>query len=161
VSFEAALFPHLFPTGFGAATRDIQLFMYCRIRASQFFPPFTLYKPYTLLLYSLLMMHRCISECRFANVEQSVFRLRRQHPQMPEQELTRLLLRNHLPAILLHSPRWWSNKLSDLAAIVHTRRLPTFFITMTADEFSSTCFPEFDALRSYLATTGLTSVSSS
>ncbi len=150
VSLEAALQPHLFPTGCGPATSDIQLATYCKLRVSQFFSGFTLFKPYSLFMYSLLMMQRGISALRFAHIERRAESFRRRNPHAPEAEMTRHLLKNCLPPTLEQSPKWWSQQLADLKAVVRARGLPTLFVTFTADEFSSTCFPEYEKLKVFL-----------
>ena len=53
ITLELALFPFLFPSGNGAYDGEISLQEYLRYRMTCLFSPFTLYKPYLLLMYDV------------------------------------------------------------------------------------------------------------
>jgi len=53
LSLEMALFPFLFPHGHGSYDGIISFNEYLKYKTAALFSPFTLYKPYLLLMYDL------------------------------------------------------------------------------------------------------------
>lgn len=155
---EAALFPHLFPDGEGYMDGSMQLHWYCQMRMRQAFSAFTLYKPYLLLMYGLLCMHRCVTAMKQMRVKDEIIRQRTRDPSIDSVRLTRRLLKDTIPVTLKYSPQWWGRQHADLKAVVRRRGLPSFFLTLTADEFSATRFPEMEAMDSLLQDLDLGSV---
>jgi hypothetical protein len=147
---EAALFPHLFLQGDGYMSPEYALHRYCVLRMRQSFSIFTLYKPYVLVLYVLLSMQRCISAMKAYDTRQKAIRIRSRNPDVSRTALTKKLLKRALPATLYQSPQWWRHQLNDMKAIVNHRGLPTFFLTLTADEFSEFRFSEMKTLERFL-----------
>lgn len=155
ISLEAPLMPFLFLSGAGMRTNDMSPLEYSKMRVRQFFSVFTLYKPFILLQFAALQMHRIVSGMREASIDKEADRFKRANPTANDVQVTRHLLQSTIPPNVLHSPRWWNARLADIKAIVNKRGLPTLFLTLTADEFSATRFSEMDALDNFLRRIGL------
>jgi hypothetical protein len=140
----------MFPHGKGMQSTGLDLYQYCQLRARQLFSLFTLYKPYPLLLYSMCQMQRIVSQMSTLGLDRLGHRFRQSNLTASESDVVRYLLRCHVPPSVLHSPQWWRQKLADLRAVVHEIGMPTLFVTLTADEFSPSRFPEMDALEDFL-----------
>jgi hypothetical protein len=121
------------------------------MRAKQLFTVFTLFKPYIMLLYCILMMHKCIQEMRFFPVARHAANVYNRNAGLTPQERIRKVMKHCLPPTLMHSPKWWAQRLADLKCIVNEIGLPTVFLTLTADEFSGTAFPEIQTLSEFVA----------
>jgi Helitron helicase-like domain at N-terminus len=144
ISVEAGLFPMIFTWGKGwyKWARHSCLTNYLRMRMLMPFSFFTLYLPFLLLMFVVHQQHM-LAACLVDQVlQRDVARERRRNPHATDSEVVSSLLRNRIPATLTGSPSYFRNNLADLQCMVDKYKLPHLFMTLTADEVSSTRWPE-------------------
>jgi hypothetical protein len=150
LSTEAALFPHLFPhgSGFWLKSHDKAepfptLEAYLKYRCQCLFSPFTLYKPYLLLMYQIQVACELCAAVPSQALEKHVTKHVRANPG-PDCNAKKLssattsFLKFKAPASIEGTPGYHRQRLMDLTALVHPDHLgyPSLFVTLTADENS-------------------------
>lgn len=134
---EALLFPYLFGLGVGdfQGKGSKEFNHYAALRLGGFLSPYTLLATYPLHLF-LAKQSMGWTPDRVAVLDQQASKIRKENPDLEEEELQKRLLKRHLPAEVYGAPQYFKKKLEDLKAMVNAHGLPTFFVTFTADEVS-------------------------
>lgn len=150
---EATLFPHLFPHGAKFWTPSYGRFCdYLQYRLSMHFSPFTLCKPYLLMMYQIRQLQRIVSCTKEICYEKEVHYYQRNHPEADYETAIKHVVVHKLPTDIPGIPGWHKSKLEDLKAICGTKGLPYAFLTLTSDEASPTRWSEVDVLEAILRT---------
>ncbi|EFJ41020.1 hypothetical protein VOLCADRAFT_107856 [Volvox carteri f. nagariensis] len=150
LSAEMAMFPYLFPFGFGAFMGGTTLVKYLAYRAKCLFSVWTLCKPYLLLMYVLRQSARLQDQNTEAVLESALLDYKSQHPNVSDEDAIRHILKHKLPATLPNTPAWHRSNLQDLLCMVDRFGMPSFFLTLTTDEVSATRWPEVETLEQKL-----------
>jgi hypothetical protein len=77
--------------------------------------------------------------------------LKRRQPHATEEEIIKQLLRWNVPSAIAGSPSYFRKQLKSLLALVERYGLPTFFLTLTADESSNLRWEEVKDLESIMS----------
>ena len=149
-SFEAAVFPMIFPKGIGTRSssnnQGLHLSDYLRYRMKHMFSIFTMYKPYVPIMYMLLRSHQLLSSMKDRVLEDDIKRYKARHPNATDQEIYKHLYKNSIPSTIVGTPQYFRDELKDLYCKTAKSGMPHFLATWTTDEHSRTCFPEFAKL---------------
>ena len=150
---EAALFPHLFPHGVKFWTPSYGSFCdYLQYRLSMHFSPFTLCKPYLLMMYQIRQLQRIVSCTKEICYEKEVRYYQRNNPEADYETAIKHVAVHKVPTDIPGTPGWHKSKLEDLKAVCGTKGLPHAFLTLTSDEASPTRWSEVDVLEAILRT---------
>jgi hypothetical protein len=148
------LFPFLFPQGNGAYDGRISIHDYLKYRMTCLFSPFTLYKPYLLLMYDIrqsILILKSVSEfC----LQKDIVAQQKKTPNATEAQLIEKVIKYKLPESLTGSPCWHRAQLYDLLTMVDTYELPHIFLTLTSDETSELRWGDIFDLESIIKTFG-------
>ena len=136
ITLELALFPFLFPSGNGAYDGKISLQEYLRYRMTCLFSPFTLYKPYLLLMYDVRQALMLINATKHMCLEKDYQAFKVKNPTMSNGQIISQIVKYKLPETLTGSSSWHRNHLNDLMAFVDMYGLPHLFVTLTCDKTS-------------------------
>lgn len=151
LTFETAAFSFLFPHGIGFFRLMMKsLCDYLHMRMSALFSIFTLYKPYVLLMYQLRQATQLAASCSDATLSKWMVALRKKSPDATQEELLAQIIKFKLPKNIPGTPSWHRSKLNDLLALVDRYGLPSFFLTLTADECTSMKWEEINDLEAFL-----------
>jgi len=135
VTLELAVLCALFPHATGHFNSG-RLGDYLRYRLMCGFSPFTLFKPYIMVLFLVRQCHMLNSQCGEGVLERDMAAYRRAHPDEDEEEAVRHALKHAVPSTIPGSPAWHYNALQDLLAMVEENGMPDLFWTVTMDEVS-------------------------
>ena len=91
--------------------------------------------------------------CSPVVLNKALVEYKRAHPLGTDEEAMRSLIKYNVPGSLPGSPRWHKRHLNDLLCLVKELGMPTFFLTLTADEVSETKWSEIHDLEKILRTT--------
>jgi hypothetical protein len=150
-SIEAGIFPYLFPHGTGLfAAPLINYCNYLRFRMKQGFTLWTLYKPFLLVMFQIRQAHILANKCSSVFLEADLVKYRAKHPNCTDDEALKHLLRYSVPPDVAGSPAWHSRNLKDLLHMVSEFGMPSFFLTLTADEASPLKWDEIHDLEHFL-----------
>jgi len=72
------------------------------------------------------------------------------YPDTREADMYKSLVKYNVPATLAGSPHWHKRHLNDLLTMVDKFGMPSFFLTLTADEVSETRWKEITAMETIL-----------
>ncbi|EFJ52720.1 hypothetical protein VOLCADRAFT_85990 [Volvox carteri f. nagariensis] len=150
LSVEMAMFPYLFPFGVGAFMGGTTLVKYLAYCAKCLFSVWTLCKPYLLLMYVLHQSARLQEQNTEAVLESVHLDYKSQHPNASDEDAICHILKDKLPATLPNTPAWHRSNLQDLLCMVDRFGMPSFFLTLTTDKVSATCWPEVESLEQKL-----------
>jgi hypothetical protein len=157
ITIESALFPTLFPQNRGWADgRFMGMVDYMRMRSCQLFSPFTLVKPYTMVMFQMYMSCMLVNNVQEAVLEKSLQHFQKNNPKATQAQAMKHLMKRTVPPCLIGSSAYHRKALHDLLAIVHKHKMPQFFLTLTCDEVSDSRWPEFDTLEKFLENYGKT-----
>jgi len=84
-------------------------------------------------------------------MEEALRKVQAQKPNLDEGEVMKEVLRKSVGATVPGSCSWYRQQLEQLKCKARRWGLPHLFLTLTADEFSDTCFPEMDELAKLLS----------
>lgn len=147
LSMEECVFPFLFPFGMGAfGTTGWTLAKYARYRARLLLTPWTLTKPYLPILHAHSLSLRMQEPGLKAVLERSIQQHLQDSPGASDAEVIRHVLKHSLPPTMPGTPAWHRRHLQDLQCMVDRWGMPSFFLTLTADELSDTRWPEVQSL---------------
>jgi len=147
---EMLMFPYLFPQGTGYFRGGQSIHDYVKYRAKQAFSLFTLLPQYILTLFHLrqaTLFRNQTSMC----LDKQYQTLKRKHPHASEEEIIKQLLKWNVPPAIAGSPSYFRDQLKSLLAMVERYGLPTFFVTLTADESSNLRWEEIKDLESIIS----------
>lgn len=150
LTLETALFPFLFPFASGAFNGAISLCSYLQWRMHCFFSVFTLHKLYLLMMFQLRRAVVLSTTFKHSQLEKSICKFKGLNPTASEEEIYKNVLKYDVPGTLPGSPQWHKGQLQDLLAMVAQWGMPTFVLTLTADEISSMCWTEIDDIEALL-----------
>ena len=152
LSLETALFPFLFSHNEGAFDGRVELHQYLqlRVRTRQLFSPFTLFKPYLLLMFQIRQAIRIVNATKDKLLEKHFIPFRKKNPQAYLAAAIKAQIKWKLSDKLPTSPAWFRKQFNDLKALVQAHEMPSFFLTLTADETSEFQWHEVDDLESFL-----------
>jgi hypothetical protein len=102
ITLEVAFFPFLFPQGNGAYDRRISIHNYLKYRMTCLFSPFTMYKPYLLLMYDI-QQSILISMSEFC-LQKDIVALRKKTLNATEAQLIEKVIKYELLESLIGSP---------------------------------------------------------
>ena len=80
-------------------------------------------------------------------LDHEYLKLKKKMPDAQEEDNYRHLVKHNLPHQIPGSPSYFRSHLKNLLAVVKKKGLPTLFVTLTADEVSSTKWPECSAIE--------------
>jgi hypothetical protein len=171
LSIDTALFPFLHPGGKGGFRRGDCLAAMLKQRMQQLMSPFCLMKEYVLVMHQVRSARHIASGVPVQSVH-TVFQpstrsalqvnvvsklvngvgesvlhdcIERQKQRNPNDSLSDVMqkvVKRIVPADVPGSPAYHKEGLDNLLAIVHKHGMPTFFLTLTADEVSELRWPE-------------------
>eukprot|EP00198_Chlamydomonas_reinhardtii_P006415 XP_001695751.1 predicted protein [Chlamydomonas reinhardtii] len=146
---ELAMFPYLFPFGSGAFGGSAMAFSeYLQFRARCFLSVWTLVQPYLLLMFAVRTTTQLYGGHRTKVVlERAIADYRKRHPDASDAKLIKHIIKYSLPSTMPNTPSWHRRNLQDLLALVDRWGLPTHFLTLTADEFSTSRWEEVETLE--------------
>ena len=147
LTLETSMFPFLFPHQHGHYQGGIGFSDYIKRRIQQLFSPFTLYKPYLLLTYELRQSIQLASMTKTCILDKEFNTIKRLQPDLPDEEVYRRMIKQSISYSVPGSPAWHSKHLKDLLCMVQKWGMPSFFLTLTSDEVSSTRWPEINDLE--------------
>ena len=150
LTIEAALFPMLFPFGHGSYSGAGTLAQYLRYRLSCLFSPFTLFKPYLLLMYQVRQAVLLSNATKSVFLERELLQYRKARPDCSDQDTFKHVAQHVVPPSVSGSPGYYKKNLKELLALVEAFGLPFLFLTLTSDEVSSTRWAEIDDLEAML-----------
>ncbi len=81
-----------------------------------------------------------------AILERSIQQHLQDSPGASDAEVIRHVLKHSLPPTMPGTPAWHRRHLQDLQCMVDRWGMPSFFLTLTADELSDTRWPEVKSL---------------
>ncbi len=145
-SVEEAVFPFMFPFGEGAFDGSCRFEDYLAFRCGCLFSPWKLFKPYLLYMYEIKMAHSLLDEAPTVAIEKAVKKYKEKNPEAKDEECMRHVLSHKVGKNIVGMPSWYRTQLHDLKCRAQTWGLPHLFMTLTADEFSETKFPEMEEL---------------
>jgi hypothetical protein len=131
-SLEMLIFPY---QGSGAYSGMKCIHKFAKYRAQQAFSLFTLLPQYSLTLFHLRqasLFRNQSSKC----LDKQYQKLKKKHPNDSEEDLIRQILKWEMPAEVAGSLSYFRKQLKCLLAMVQRYGLPTFFVTLNADEAS-------------------------
>jgi hypothetical protein len=114
------------------------------------FTVFTLHIPYVLSSYALMRTYELLTKSTATTLLSSLARYKKDNPNATDQQAAQKVLKTDVPATVAGSPAYFKKNLNDLVAIVHAKGLPHLFLTLTADEVSSTKWSEVVQLEERL-----------
>ena len=114
VTLELALFPFLFPSSNSAYDGATSIQEYLKYRMTCLFSPFTLYKPYLLLMYDVRQALMLTNATRHMCLEKDYQAFQVKNPTMSIEQIIGQIAIYKLPEILIGSPSWHGNHLNDL-----------------------------------------------
>ena len=85
--------------------------------------------------------------CSQVVLERAIAEYRKRHPDANDEKLIKHIIKYSLPSTLPNTPSWHRRNLQDLLALVDRWGLPTHFLTLTADEFSTSRWEEVETLE--------------
>ena len=149
-SLEQGLFPYLFPFNTGAWDGVMGICAYLRLRCSQLFSPFTLCKNYLLLMFHVRQAHLLRENCSSSVLQRDIDRYTTEHPHATQQQIMQNVMKHSVPATVPASPAWFRRELHNLLAMVDAWGLPSFFLTLTADEHTPLKWTEINDMEQLL-----------
>jgi hypothetical protein len=96
IAVEEALYPMLFPDGKGGKPDGYPLSDYLEYRISQFFSPFTLYKPYLPMMYAARRTQEILENVTEVALRKEVEQLRRDDPDIERKPIYRSVIRTYI-----------------------------------------------------------------
>ena len=133
LTVELAVFAVLFPHARGAFAAGC-FNDYLRYRMFCGFSPFTLYKPYLMVMFLLRQCNLLHSQCGEEVLERDMRAYRKANPSKPEEESVRHAMKHVVPNTIPGTPGWHYKALQDLLTMVEANGLPHLFWTVTMDE---------------------------
>ena len=133
LTVELAVFAALFPHARGAFAAG-RFNDYLRYRMSCAFSPFTLYKPYLMVMFLLRQCNLLHGQCGEEVLERDMRAYRKANPSKPEEESVRHAMKHVVPNTIPGTPGWHYKALQDLLTMVEANGLPHLFWTVTMDE---------------------------
>lgn len=149
-SLEQGLFPYLFPFNKGSWDGAMGICAYIHLRCQQLFSPFTMCRTYLLLMYHVRQAHVLATSCTSTMLQRDIDRYSTEHPHATEQQIMQNVLKHSVPGNVPGSPAWFRIELSKLLARVDAWGLPSFFLTLTADEHSPLRWTEIHDMEQLL-----------
>lgn len=154
VTVESALMPYMFPHGRGFYTKGTSsrgwFAAYLKMRTHALFNPFTLCPSYLPLMTVQKHCYDLAQHTTDAVLQASVTSYKREHPDADDDEVMQHVLKHTVPACMPGSPAFYRTNLLDLLQLVEQWGMPSFFLTLTADEGSDMCWPEMQDLTTFL-----------
>ena len=133
LTVELAVFTVLFPHARGAFAAG-RFNDYLRYRMRCAFSPFTLYKPYLMVMFLLRQCNLLNGQCGEEVLERDMRAYRKAHPGRPEEDSVRHAMKHVVPNTIPGTPGWHYKALQDLLTMVEASGLPYLFWTVTMDE---------------------------
>ena len=149
-SLEQGLFPYLFPFNTAAWDGLVSICAYMRLHCSQLFSPFTLCQNYLLLMYHIRQAHVLSNNCSSTMLQRDMHRYIAERPDATQQQIMQHVLKHTVPSTVPGSPAWFRRELQNLLAMVDAWGLPSFFLTLTADEHSPLKWTEINDMEQLL-----------
>ena len=150
LTIEQLLFPMLFPHNQGTFNTSISFAEYLMLRFKSLFSLWTLYKPYLLFMVQIRQALQIAQSCSMNCLESALASYRRTHPGCSDEDALRHCLTWTLPGKVCGSPTYHRQQLADLLVRVETWGMPSFFLTLTADECSQLRWTQFAHLEEFL-----------
>ena len=123
LTLELALFAVLFPHARGAYYSG-PFAEYLRYRMKCGFSPFTLYKPYLMIMFLVRQCNVLHSSCGDGVLEHGMKAYKKSNPDSSEEEAVRNALKFSVPNSIPGTPGWYYQALQDLLAMVNANGLP-------------------------------------
>lgn len=150
ITLERAMFPFLFLHGEGSFKEGELLTLYCQRRCNAWLTPFTLYKPYLLLMHQMRQAYSIASQIKDVVLDDEIARFNRNNPGATDTDALRNAAVHTVPPNVTGTPGWYRTKLKELLAMVQAYGMPHLFLTLTADEVSETRWQEVIHLEAFL-----------
>ena len=140
----------LFPNDQGAYNASVNFSEYLMLRFKSLFSLWTLYKPYLLYMVQIRQALQISKACSTNVLESAFATYKRIHPGCADADALRRILKWTVPEKVSGSPTYHRQQLADLLCRVEAWGMPTFFLTLTADECSELRWEEISDLEQWL-----------
>jgi ATP-dependent DNA helicase PIF1 len=97
---------------------------------SSLFSPFTLYKPYLLIMYDLWQSIQLIKQTSNICLEKDVKKWKKYYPQVNDAQILQHIVKYKLSSSIQGFPWWHQSWLQDLLTMVQEFGVPHFFLTL-------------------------------
>eukprot|EP00951_Prasinocladus_malaysianus_P043810 scaffold553517_cov52-Prasinocladus_malaysianus.AAC.1 len=125
--------------------------MYCKLRLQASFGPFSLHALYVIMMYTMKQTAGIAQAVNDTVLQADIKKYKTRNPEATDEEMMENLVRFSIPESHPGSPGWFRRHLRELFEATSTYGLPHLFVTLTADEVSTTRFHYVDNIDEILS----------